>query len=422
MRIRHDEILLGDCLDLLPQFSEHFADTIYLDPPFFTQKRHALLSRDRTKKYEFEDVFPSLEVYLTFLKNVLHHCRRILKESGSLFFHCDRTASHHIRGVLESVFGQRNFQSEIVWAYKRWSNSKKGLLNSHQIIYFFSKNDLFKFNRLYADYSPTTNLDQIQQERRRNEQGVAVYKRDENGQVVNGKPKKGVPLSDVWDIPYLNPKAKERYGYPTQKPVLLLNRVLQIASDEGDVILDPFCGSGTTCVSAKLLNRRFIGIDSSEEAVRLTKKRLEEMVISHSHLLNNGLSEYREKNEKELAVLANLNAFPVQRNSGIDGFLKEHFEGCPVPVKIQGEYETLEDAVRKLENATKKGNYSMKIVVQTKESPPSRFFPLDATVEIIPSLELLCKKRMEKKPITVDAKNTPRPSELPIYAQIESLG
>jgi len=89
-------------------------DLIYLDPPFFTQKSHALLSRDRTKKYEFHDIFPSLETYLSFVKNVLHHCRRILKDTGSLFLHCDRTASPHLRNVLETVFGEENFQSEII--------------------------------------------------------------------------------------------------------------------------------------------------------------------------------------------------------------------------------------------------------------------------------------------------------------------
>ena len=92
------------------------------------------------------------------------------------------------------------------------------------------------------DYSATTNLDQILQDRERDENGKSVYKKDKNGNVVLGKEKKGVPLSDVWEIPYLNPKAKERTGYPTQKPVLLLNQILSIVTDEGDLVLDPFCG------------------------------------------------------------------------------------------------------------------------------------------------------------------------------------
>ncbi|HRN46372.1 MAG TPA: site-specific DNA-methyltransferase, partial [Flavobacterium sp.] len=104
-------------------------------------------------------------------------------------------------------------------------------------------------------------------------------------------------------MPYLNPKAKERTGYPTQKPVLLLNQILNIVTDEGDLVVDPFCGSGTTCVSAKSLKRQFIGIDISKDAVELANSRLEEMVISESNLLNKGTSEYQEKTEKELAIL-----------------------------------------------------------------------------------------------------------------------
>jgi site-specific DNA-methyltransferase (adenine-specific) len=392
-----DDIVCGDCQDVLAQLPNEFVDLIYLDPPFFTQKRHSLITRDRLQKYEFDDIFHSLDDYLVFLKNVFVECRRVLKNTGSLFLHCDRTASHHLRVTLENIFGEENFQSEIIWYYKRWSNSKKGLMNSHQVIYFFSKSNQFKFNTLYGDYSPTTNIDQILQERKRDENGISVYKRDENGVVIKGKPKKGVPLSDVWEIPYLNPKAKERCGYPTQKPVLLLERIIKIASDEGDVVLDPFCGSGTTCVSAKLLKRKYIGIDVSLDAVQLTKKRLEEMVVSKSNLIKHGINKYQEKTEKELTILSTLKAFPVQRNSGIDGFLKDYFEGTPVPVKIQGEHETLEDAVEKLEYATRKDRYAMKIVVQTREAEPSRFFPLETNVEIIQSLELQCKKRNGSK-------------------------
>ena len=389
-----DHIYCGDCREILAQFPNDSVDLIYMDPPFFTQKKHSLISRDRTQKYEFDDIFPTREDYLIFIKQVIFECRRVLKDTGNLFLHCDRTASHHLRVALEAVFGEENFQSEIIWSYKRWSNSRKGLLNSHQVIYHFSKSDRFKFNTLYGEYSPTTNLDQILQERIRDKHGVSVYKRDENGSIVRGKPKKGVPLSDVWEIPYLNPKAKERCGYPTQKPVLLLNRIIRIASDEGDVILDPFCGSGTTCVSAKLLKRHFIGIDSLPDAVQLVEKRLDEMIVSKSNLLELGTSPYQEKTDNELTILSSLNAFPVQRNSGIDGFLKEHFDGTPVPVKIQGEHETLEDAIEKLELATRKDDYSMKIVVQTRESSPSRFFSLDTNVEIIQSLELQYRKRI----------------------------
>ena len=205
-----------------------------------------------------------------------------------------------------------------------------------------------------------------------------------------------MPLSDVWEIPYLNPKAKERTGYPTQKPVLLLNQILSIATEEGDLVLDPFCGSGTTCVSAKSLKRNFIGIDVSADAVELANSRLEEMIISTSNLLSKGTNEYFEKTDKELAILQNINAFPVQRNSGIDGFLKEHCDGMPVPVKIQTEYESVEDAIEKLEKASYGKDYKMKILIQTKETGISRLFGFETDVTILKSLELQAKELMSK--------------------------
>ncbi|MDB5264142.1 MAG: yhdJ [Adhaeribacter sp.] len=391
-----NKIIHGDCIEQFKQIHDNSIDLVYFDPPFFTQRKHSLSNRDNTKSYEFSDIYESLEDYILLIESTLVHSKRVLKDTGSVFLHCDKTASHNIRIVLDRVFGRENFQNEIVWTYKRWSNSKKGLLNSHQIIFFYSKSDNFKFNTLYTDYSATTNLDQILQERKRNKNGKSVYKKDIKGNIIIGKEKKGVPLSDVWEIPYLNPKAKERTGYPTQKPVLLLNQILNIATNEGDLVLDPFCGSGTTCVSAKFLKRNYIGIDISYDAVELAKTRLEEMIISESNLLNKGASDYLEKTDKELAILHNINAFPVQRNSGIDGFLKEHCDGMPVPVKIQSEYETLDDAIEKLERASRGKNYSMKIVVQTKESSISRLFSFQTDVEIVKSLELQAKDLMRK--------------------------
>jgi site-specific DNA-methyltransferase (adenine-specific) len=391
-----NKIINGHCIEKLKEMESGKVDLIYFDPPFFTQRKHALSTRDNTKTYEFEDKYTSLEDYLSLIEDVLIESKRLLTETGSVFLHCDKTASHNIRVVLDKVFGKQNFQSEIVWSYKRWSNSKKGLLNSHQIVFFYSKTDNFKFNTIYTDYSATTNLDQILQDRERNSNGKSVYKRDGNGNTILGKEKKGVPLSDVWEIPYLNPKAKERTGYPTQKPVLLLNQIISIATDEGDLVLDPFCGSGTTCVSAKLLKRNFIGIDISLDAVELARTRLEEMVVSSSNLLNKGMGDYLEKTEKELAILQNLNAFPVQRNLGIDGFLKEHHGGVPVPIKIQGDNEALEFAIEKLERASMGKEYHLKIVIQTKESTSSRLFELNSDVLVIKSLELQARELSQK--------------------------
>lgn len=391
-----NKIYHGNCIEKLKEIEANSVDLIYFDPPFFTQRKHSLTNKDNSKTYEFDDKYNSIKEYIALIENVLEQSKRVLKHTGSVFLHCDKTASHNIRVVMDKVFGCEQFQSEIIWSYKRWSNAKKGLLNAHQVIFFYSKTQDFKFNTLYTDYAATTNLDQILQDRERNENGKAVYKKDENGNVVLGKEKKGVPLSDVWEIPYLNPKAKERTGYPTQKPVLLLNQILTIVTDEGDLVVDPFCGSGTTCVSAKFLKRQFIGIDISKDAVELACARLEEMVISESNLLTKGVNVYQEKTAKELAILQNINAFPVQRNSGIDGFLKEHFEGLPVPVKIQGAYETIEDAIEKLEKASLGKDYKMKILIQTKETGVSRLFGFESDVTIIKSLELQTKELMQK--------------------------
>jgi len=380
--------MTGDSREVLKSIASNFVDLIYLDPPFFTQKRHSLREKKSEKEYSFSDKWNSLQDYLDLIKLILIEAKRVLKDTGSIFVHCDKVASHYIRVQLDEVFGFNNFRNEIIWNYKRWSNSKKGLLNSHQNIYFYSMTENFKFNRIYTNYSPTTNLDQILQERVRGKNGKSKYKVDENGNVVIGKEKKGVPLSDVWEIPFLNPKAKERSGYPTQKPVLLLNQILNISTDVGDIVLDPFCGSGTTCISAKLLKRKYIGIDISEEATNLTKQRLEDMLVTDSVLLKNGKEDYAEKDEIVISILNSIGAFPVQRNSGIDGYLKKNYNGKPVPIKIQKKNETIEDAINKLEKASLVYNYAMKIVIQTNLLSAKSLFPKHSDIIIIKSNEL----------------------------------
>jgi site-specific DNA-methyltransferase (adenine-specific) len=367
-------VLQGDCRMVLKSVKEASVELVYLDPPFFTQKMHSLTTRDNSIEYAFEDRWASLEDYLSFMREVLLQCRRVLKDTGSIFLHCDRSASHHLRVLLDQVFGPDHCQSEIVWAYRRWSSSKKGLLNAHQTIYFYSKTDHFKFNTIYTDYSPTTNIDQILQARARNTVGKAAYRRDANGDIVIGKEKRGVPLSDVWNIPFLNPKAKERAGYPTQKPILLLERIIQIATDAGDTVLDPFCGSGTTLVAAKLLGRNYMGIDLSADAVRLSQDRLREPTKSESQLMAVGEDGFLEKSNDERRILKALDAVPVERNSGIDGFLRDFVDGFPVAVRVQKEHEDIEAAKRKLLAASKTKQCKFMILVRTRQDEDLSFF------------------------------------------------
>ncbi|KJQ61155.1 DNA-methyltransferase [Streptococcus oralis] len=359
-------IIQGDNLEILKKLDTESVDLIYMDPPFFTQKTQKLTD-NKNKMYSFEDSWVSIDSYKLFLEERLQECKRILKNTGSIFVHCDKSANHHIRLLLDKVFGHKMFQSEIIWNYKRWSNSKKGLLNNHQNIYFYSKNKNFKFNTVYTEYSPTTNIDQILVERKRDSNSKTIYKVDENGDYVLAQEKKGVPLSDVWNIPFLNPKAKERVGYPTQKPVLLLEQIIKIATDENDIVLDPFCGSGTTLVAAKLLGRRFIGIDSSAEAIEITKNRLNSLIKTDSYLLNKGIQAYKNKTEQEEILLKALKARVVQRNKGIDGFLSNNVYGKPVPIKLQKNSESLKDSIYLLEGAIKKKELEFGIVLKTHD-------------------------------------------------------
>ena len=269
--------------------------------------------------------------------------------------------------LLDEVFGCEHFRSEIIWHYRRWSNSRRGLLPAHQTILYYTKTDQFTFNETWTEYSPATNVDQILQRRSRDGSNKSIYDRDDNGNVVPNGGKRGVPLSDVWDIPFLNPKAKERSGYPTQKPLLLLERIIALATNEGDCILDPFCGSGTTLVAAQALGRLAIGIDSSKDAVALARKRLQDATRSRSRLVELGREAYRNSDGGVLSVLQGVDYVPVQRNAGIDAILKQDFEGGPVPVRIQRPGETPLDAAQKLAKASAgKGAKVMFLVVLRK--------------------------------------------------------
>ena len=201
------------------------------------------------------------------------------------------------------------------------------------------------------------------QRRARDAYGKTVYQRNDVGDIVSNGGKKGVPLSDVWDIPYLNPKARERTGYPTQKPLTLLERIILIATQENDWVLDPFCGSGTTLVASKMLHRNAIGIDTSDDALTLASTRIQELRKSESSLFIRGRDAYRNADETALTFLRGLEYVPVQRNKGIDAILKEDLKGTPIPVRVQREGETLIEAGNKLYHASKGKNVRVMFLV-----------------------------------------------------------
>jgi len=249
----------------------------------------------------------------------------------------------------------------------------------------------------------------------RDKDGVSKYKLDSSGKAIIGKAKKGVPLSDVWDIPYLNPKAKERVGYPTQKPIILLKRIIEIGSDEGDIVVDPMMGSGTTCIAAKVMQRNFIGGDRNPDAVAICQTRLENIVITSSALLEKGKEAYRGLPQWKLDMIATMNAHPVRRNSGIDALLDEHKDGLPIPVRIQNDGESIADALAALDRVSKRKGYSKRILVQTQDGTfSSNLFERTSEAIIIKDIKMVIRESLRE--------DTPNTAYTPANRQARRVG
>ncbi len=316
--LRMESILYyGDNLDILRKYiPENSIDLIYLDPPFNSKADYNILYKEPTggpskaQITAFEDTWHWTEetertfqeivdtapadvvdmmtafrkfirrndmmAYLIMMCIRLIELRRVLKDTGSIYLHCDPTASHYLKIVMDTIFGAKNFRNEIVWCYKRYTAISNRFQRLHDVILFYSKKDKATFNQLLVPYGEKSGkLD-------------SHYKQDENGRWFrwqkrkNAEPYKvylseGVKMGDWWDIPIINASAKERLGYPTQKPEALLERIIKASSNEGEIVLDPFCGCGTTIAVAQRLNRNWIGIDITHLAINLIKWRLKHM-------------------------------------------------------------------------------------------------------------------------------------------------
>lgn len=365
-------LLKGDNLEILKGFPAEFIDLAYLDPPFFTGENQTLFDRTLSDtegaQLSFRDVWANHEEYLEWIRLRLQEVWRVLKPTGSVFLHCDWHASHLLRIVLDEIFHPNQFRGEIIWYYKRWTNTLRRFQRTHQTIYFYSKTDSYKFNHLYEDYSLTTNIDQIWQKRGRDKNGKCITVTGKDGDYVPlGEEKLGVPMRDVWEIPYLNPRAKERTGWPTQKPLELLRRIMLACTDEGDLVLDPVCGSGTTLLAAKAVGRQWIGIDSSEEAIEITKRRLAlkwnpfDQTNHHTpYRLSRFLKLSRAAKIQHIAISFNMNI--AQRNANLDGFLKKTFDGANVAVRYVEGDEPI-DIISKFVQAAQKKQSKVGIVV-----------------------------------------------------------
>lgn len=273
-----NKLILGDNLEILKTLETETVDLIYLDPPFFSNKNYEVIWGDSGEIRSFEDRFSGgIDHYISWLKERVIEMHRILKNSGSIFLHCDWHANSYIRvQILDKIFGYENFREEIIWFYsnKYTGNKTDGLVKQHDTIYRYSKSKNFTFNivripSIHGGRTTSTTHRQII-----DGSSKKVMKRHEDGSLVHQVVDNFKNAGSVFDISFLNSQSKERIGYPTQKPAELLERIIRTSSNETDIVLDPFVGGGTTVAVADKLNRKWIGIDQSVAAVKVTEARM----------------------------------------------------------------------------------------------------------------------------------------------------
>ena len=313
-------IFTGDNLPVLRGMNSACVDLIYLDPPFNSGKQWAnpVEAAGRRAMAEFKDTWETSDIhideryalgqeypeavgvidalgsvngdswkaYLIYMGVRLAEMRRILKPSGSIYYHCDPVMSHGVKLLMDSIFGGENFRNEIVWSYHRFSRQAgRHFSKMHDIVLFYAAGRENKYNELMIekrDSDPGIKKGYVV---RRKDQKVLVYNWEKynrdaaklgvDGYRISDCTDLRVKLGTVWNIPFVHALAKERTGYPTQKPIALLERIVSASSNEGDIVLDPFCGCATTCLAAERLGRHWIGVDLSEEAANLVVSRLQ---------------------------------------------------------------------------------------------------------------------------------------------------
>jgi site-specific DNA-methyltransferase (adenine-specific) len=209
----------------------------------------------------------AMKAYVTYMTQRVIEMHRILKEDGSFYLHCDPTASHYLKVLLDNIFGRLNFRNEVIWAYRGAGYPKRDFGRRHDVILRYSKGKTYNFNldNVREPYAETT--------KQRFKHHIGNKRKHKDFGIQKLHPL-GKQPDDWWQIQPIAPSAKERTGYPTQKPLALLNRIIKASSQEGDLVLDPFCGCATTCVAAQQLNRKWIGIDIEKQAASVLIDRL----------------------------------------------------------------------------------------------------------------------------------------------------
>ncbi|WP_438997814.1 DNA methyltransferase, partial [Candidatus Puniceispirillum sp.] len=296
-------LFTGDNLDIMRGMNSDCVDLIYLDPPFNSNQTyaapigskaagaafkdtwtlddvdlawHGQIAEDHPELYAIIDAAgvchgKSMKAYLIMMGVRLLEMRRILKDTGSIYLHCDPTASHYLKMVMDAVFGKENFKNHVIWSYRRWPAKSRKWQTMHDDLLFYASENENIWNQQFESLATST-LKADGGKKILNVVDPKTGKRVRGQKTGQDSP--GAPMRDVWELSLLAPTSKERLGYPTQKPLKLLDRIISASSNIGDVVFDPFCGCATACVAAEHLQREWIGIDLSEKAADLVRDRL----------------------------------------------------------------------------------------------------------------------------------------------------
>src|SRR5438105_480074 len=315
-------IYCGDNIDQLGKLPEACVDLIYIDPPFNSNRNYEVFWGETKEKRSFEDRHESTKAYIEYMRPRCVELHRVLKKTGSFYYHCDWHASHYVKVMLDQIFGENQFVNEIIWkrsaAHSDVKQGRRAFGVITDSLLFYNKGDQSVWNPEFTPYTEQyVNRDyrRIDEKGRRYRidnlqgpggaakgnpfyevMGVKRYWRYteekmqeliRQGRVIQTRPgavpqykryldeMHGVPAQSLWtDLPVLNNRSKEMLGYPTQKPESLLERVIETSSNQADTVLDPFCGCGTAIAVAQRLKRDWIGIDITHLAIGLIKSRL----------------------------------------------------------------------------------------------------------------------------------------------------
>lgn len=281
-----NRLFFGDNLHIMRQLPSKSIDLIYIDPPFFSGRNYNVIFGDKNEVRSFSDIWEGgMPGYLIWLNARLYEMKRLLKDTGSIYVHLDWHASHYVKVEMDKIFGYDNFVNEIVWCYETAGKSKVSFSKKHDTILLYKKTE-----NMFMDVSRSP------MPRKRNKHMKLGI--DENGReyeekkdATTGKVYRwyfddGRLPFDYWtDIQFINWEAKERIGYPTQKPETLLERIIKVSTNEGDIVADFFCGGGTTPTVAQKLNRRWIACDQSRIAVAITADRITNAVETLGQVL-----------------------------------------------------------------------------------------------------------------------------------------